>query len=702
MLILFNSAATIASLARFDFSFSDLDKEALKTIPDRQSLFDARTWLWLVINIAAGLALLLLLFTQPAIRRMIAPVEPFFAPALLLGTLSTLLIWWIRPAARPGIEAASQRLAPFFRRWGCLLCILVFGATASGVHPAETRSLETRGPQVAIPASSVFGSLPTSDAGRYYRGACRLILNGKIDSWNTKRPLNSAFLATRMFFSGGNLSVAILLQIAVVALATWIAVAAVGSRRGVLAGLLYFTLLYAYARIHAPTTLSEPLGFSFGALAFAALVSGRLKPSMTSVIGGLLLLSLAEGVRPGLMFILLALIGWAGWTLWRSTGRTWTVAAALIAVLIGVPLINKGVNKAFSNSDGAANYNFALTLCGLARGTDWAEAGHVYGDDLAKLNWKYRAEFLYQKSWQHIVEDPTRIVNRSAKNLIYGMGALAFNSGAMFIPQPRMIEPASESPAGNPLVTGLCALALIPLLVLGGLSLRYLKTRGSTQERLFWLAVAVGALLSIPVVYADTGFRIVASTYPLLAGFLLLGIPGSPPTRGTLSSRQVVTMASVFAALIVVSAVATAATFDAIRTDPAPSEDSDEFVARVPGETFIIEPARLYAAILVADDPVPGLQDFRRMTTADFLRRAPFEHGNKGEAEQEAWQAIQKIEPPFFLGLLYDRVNEDYIYVTGPPALLEGDTLESSRLSVRQIAFRWHEVVNFETKTVTD
>lgn len=71
--------------------------------------------------------------------------------------------------------------------------------------------------------SALFGLLPWSDAHAYYDGALHLADTGNQDSWNERRPINASLLTMRLGLAGFHLRIATVLQVLVLAGATFLA-----------------------------------------------------------------------------------------------------------------------------------------------------------------------------------------------------------------------------------------------------------------------------------------------------------------------------------------------------------------------------------------------------------------------------------------------------------------------------------------------
>jgi hypothetical protein len=318
-------------------------------------------------------------------REVIAVAEPFVG-LLLLGAA------FIKMRFFPALDPSGSR-EQSLPRWSLLFFMVLFSLNTLGARPMEIPALETRNRQLSQTGSAIFGTIPTTDAEKYYQGACRLLTTGEIDSWNTKRPINVAWLAMRLWLADGSLELALLFQSLVVGIAAWTAARTVFNGYGPASALAFTGLIYAFSRLHSISCLSEPLGLTLGLLGVAWLVPGFREKRFGAALAGITCLFLAEGVRPGMVFVPLLLVPWLSFTFWPAFRSKTALVALSLAPLIAVSLVNRGIVSAFNSGSGAGNYNFAMTFVGLSRGTDWKEPLKAYADKVAGMSRKEEAAF---------------------------------------------------------------------------------------------------------------------------------------------------------------------------------------------------------------------------------------------------------------------------------------------------------------------
>ncbi len=360
----------------------------------------------------------------------------------------------------------------------------------------------------------VGGLLPWSDASNYLHGGNYLLNQGSLDAWNMRRPLNVAYLATRLALVGENLQLALVLQAWVAALACFLASRELARRYGTASGILMFALLYQFIRPYLGTTLSESLGLSFGCLGFAVLVAAAktAKPRLL-LAAGLLFLTLGLNARAGAFLVLPALVLWGG--LLGPAGRM-TRAVTLTVGLSGVAagfILNSLLLIGFGNEKGMANENFSVVLYGLAvGGKRWPQ---VYADHpevavLEREDPREAARYIFRLAGEAMTEDPTRILVA----YLGGMGLFGIHLFGFI----RSVEVTGHSGA----IVDANLIPVLILLALLGLGLLGARLK-EAESRCFLLAMA-GIVLSAPFVYYGGGDRAFATTLPFVAALPGIGL----------------------------------------------------------------------------------------------------------------------------------------------------------------------------------
>jgi hypothetical protein len=342
--------------------------------------------------------------------------------------------------------------------------------------------------------SALFGFLPWSDAHAYYVGARRLAEQGTLDDWNQRRPFNVALLAFRLGLTAFDLRAATVLQVLLLALCTFSASHALARGLGVWAGIGTTALILSFGRVYQPTTLTESLGISFGALSVSLLYRGIQDRNAAVAAGGLGAMSFAMGARAGAVFAIpCLLVGLFLLIRVFEASRRKAFTVALLAALLGVSW-TPALNRLYGSTAGMAYSNFAFTTCGLAMGGSWNDAAQRYAAELASLSSeREKASFLYRQTFELVRRDPRPLIGVLLKNEWQFFRQIGpWLHGLAFFDLPRVA-----------LASGLQVLLLLVIV-------RHLFRGRIPGESMFWLAGWAGILLSVPFI-RDGGWRTIAA-----------------------------------------------------------------------------------------------------------------------------------------------------------------------------------------------
>lgn len=364
--------------------------------------------------------------------------------------------------------------------------------------------------------SHIGGVIPWSDAAGYYVGAEHLLQTGELDAWSQRRPLNTAFFAARLVITGNNYYLALLIQAALFGLAGFLAAYSIARTHGGQAGLAMFALLFAFAARYMPTSLSEPLGITLGAISFALLWHGVWRKHGVAYYAGLFFLTFALLSRPSAMLILPALVIYAGY-LFRADKHFRISRAALAAVFMLVPfLANKAIIYLYGDGSGAAFSNFATVLYGLAvGGKGWMQ---VYVDfpELKTMSEAAASTYIYHQAWACIIEQPHLIL----KAIFTGL----FTEPLRFAGQlARLLFFGSDGDPLVPLVhVAIASAVMFPMVTVG--FVKYARKRQSNRVFYFLLFALLGFLISLPLFYFDGKIRSVAAVFPIIAAMMVIAL----------------------------------------------------------------------------------------------------------------------------------------------------------------------------------
>ena len=115
-------------------------------------------------------------------------------------------------------------------------------------------------------SASIGGLVPFNDAHGHLFAAYDQVRDGTWIPFAQRRPLASALRSVLLFFSNYSLPATLLLQVSLLAAAACFAAHRIAIWRGVWAAMAFLGLFYIYARIFAPTMLTEPLGLFWATL----------------------------------------------------------------------------------------------------------------------------------------------------------------------------------------------------------------------------------------------------------------------------------------------------------------------------------------------------------------------------------------------------------------------------------------------------
>jgi hypothetical protein len=241
---------------------------------------------------------------------------------------------------------------------------------------------------------TIGGLVPWSDAYAYFGGAQRLLFDGQLDNFNSRRPLHAAFLASELAFTNLDLRKVLVIQAVLLGVASYLAARAVAKDLGPLAGLVLFTGIYGFARVGVHTVMSETLGVTMGALAFAALWSAVRTRNVWLVAGGLFLLAFAFHFRSGPVLLLLTLPVVFAWLLRGKQRVNWRVLGLSVTAVI----------VAFS-----ASYIALFTFHGDRQSLNTTADQVIYGMARGLPGWSSQPV-----SWYQIYVDHPEIMDMSA------------------------------------------------------------------------------------------------------------------------------------------------------------------------------------------------------------------------------------------------------------------------------------------------
>ena len=318
----------------------------------------------------------------------------FGLPVALVGTF--IGFGWTAERFREGLGWLAPHLAILL--WGSVAAVLGYSLIRRIVH----RTLVSRGPRsfgfLLAPSAlagcviaylvELFGSwdnggaawwtvggvVPFSDAMAYVGGAQRMLFDGQLDQFNSRRPLHATFLASEFAFTNFDLRTVLVIQAVLLGVASYLAARTIARDLGPLAGLALFAAIFGFARVGVQTASTETMGVTMGALAFACLWSAVRRPNIWLVAGGMFLLTFALNFRPGPVLLLLTLPLAFGWLLRGAARVNWRVLGLSVAAVIVGLATNYVAIFTFHGDAENLNANANYIIYGMAKGfPGWSE-----------------------------------------------------------------------------------------------------------------------------------------------------------------------------------------------------------------------------------------------------------------------------------------------------------------------------------------
>lgn len=536
----------------------------------------------------------------------------------------------------------------------CLLTLNISAMWAGIIRPGDQHPV------------NIGGLIPFSDAIYHLASAYDQLRDGTWNSLAQRRPFAAAFRSVLLIVSGQSLPVMEVLQSCLIAAATCFAAYRISIWRGVWSAIAFLGLAYIYARIFAPTMLSEPLALVWGLLAVGFFVDAfRTRLAQPALIAFALTV-IALMTRMGSMFTIPALAAWLIWQFGRDMAEKARIAIAALGILLCIAGMDALLHRIYGTQEGLTGSNFAYVLCGLSIGTNSegcparlaAEGKPLQRDEAAVTSQ------LYRMAWENIRTRPGVLVARLAD------GAHAF---AMYFPRVMRHGYNAELPTPGWFFPGLLlAITLI------GIPCFFVR-RPNPVELWFWVLFWPSLLLSVPVIYLDDGDRILAASQPLIALFLASGFGNMYMPKRTFAPPQLLPRYAA-TALIAGSVVLVAAPWLAYRINLTGLAAGELPQARK-GEAFVAG-GRQMSGLLVIDDKSPLPHHIPAVHIADF-------EAIVARSNVEFYQNLIHPNPlPVPFGLVFaPRLEKDHvsslIYIV-PAEVLEQSTAPAWQFKLSQ------------------
>jgi hypothetical protein len=344
------------------------------------------------------------------------------------------------------------------------------------------------------------GLLPNSDANNYYKGARRLLLDGNLSEWSSRRPFMTTYLASILTISKFSLSATIAVISAITAFSIALFATALRRTEPLAIVLWAFVLVFFFYHRLVGTTLSENLGLTFGSIAFVFLWGAANERNIRLFLLGVTFMALAQVTRSGAVFVLPALILWG--TFWLASGlrtRLLVFFGGCVTVILGF-LLNRLLLE-LGGAGGTGGFgNFSYTVYGLSVGEGGWSRIKIDHPEIVALSEPARSQGIYALALNNIINQPSRLIEALLRNLhLY-----TFANGGLNI------------------ITGSKAWLLVQIPTLTGVvwCVRYIKT----PRYALLLFVLAGVLFSSTIITEDGGLRVFSATIPFSAAIAAVGL----------------------------------------------------------------------------------------------------------------------------------------------------------------------------------
>jgi hypothetical protein len=354
------------------------------------------------------------------------------------------------------------------------------------------------------------GHVPWSDAASFLTSAHNLIFDGALPSGCYRRPLNAAFLATRLFVTGFDYNYALLLQGIIFGVACLLCSTSVSRTHGWAAGAATYAIVYSWGAYFLPTIMTETLGLTLGALAFTALWTGFCYNRFYIYSLGLGLFCLSQIARPGPILIILSLLI-VGLSQFKDKCFSFKLFFMLGLAIIPGLLVDKLILLFYGNPSANATVgNFSYLLYGISVG----DKGYiqVFKDypELYSMDFDKAEAFIYKKILQNLISSPVLFIQGLTRT--FEFGAVKY-----------MID-FKDFVIGGITCKMFYLLVILPIYILlssyDNLNLRYIRNYLRTPKynsKFFFVIILIGFFVSLAFIYRDGGMRSTATSVPFFA-----------------------------------------------------------------------------------------------------------------------------------------------------------------------------------------
>ncbi len=245
----------------------------------------------------------------------------------------------------------------------------------------------------------ISGIIPIVDGENYYTDALRIINDGKITYYSQRHPIFTAFLASLICISQGQIQIVQLILTFFLAISTYFFFMGIRKRLGDFPAILAFILIFFYSRIFIGCFLTEILGLVLSSLGFLLLIQNYSNMKHWKFFFSLFLISLALVVRAGTFFVIPCLLLWI---LLAGGKNRWKYLLFGFISMIFPFIINSVFISYFGDGMQIPFSNYAYIFYGLAKGgAGWSQIMTDYPslfllDEVDVINkiWKLNFELI--------------------------------------------------------------------------------------------------------------------------------------------------------------------------------------------------------------------------------------------------------------------------------------------------------------------
>lgn len=498
---------------------------------------------------------------------------------------------------QPELELNEARLQRVIKWAGFPIAICAFVFSVSAMWSGQLRPGD-------LQYSAWGGLVPFSDAFGYHAAAHDQVRDGTLSDFAMRRPYAAAFRSVLLFVSEYSLPVMLLLQACLLGAAAWWASRAVMAWRGLWAGLAFFSLTYIYARIFAPTTLTESLGLFWALLSIPFFIASFRTASARPALIGFGLTVFALMTRMGNMFAIPALLLWLVWQFGHGMAAKVRIGVLSVAFLLAAFGLNSQLQKAYGSGSDSTGSNFSYTLCGLTIGTTWdgcpKKLQETRDPNAPALSEQAMVAQMYAMAGDNFRAHPQVFFQRIADSIREFYAAF-----------PRTIwggyGQRVEEPAWFPH-------RVLVLLILFGLGLVAIR-RANAIELSFWALFCASITASAALVFYDDGNRVLAASHPIVALLLATGLTTRPLKQPSAQYEARLTRCGVLGLLLAAALMATIP-WISHRVSPAPAVAGSALPLQ-PNDVLVYGGKRMAGFLIVADGE-PLRADIPSIHLSDF------------------------------------------------------------------------------------